>query len=937
MGQLLASLFNLRPGEREMALWMALYHFLLLITLYLLKPLRDSLFLSGRGPEELPLVFVITTVAVVPVAVLHTRFARRLHVGRLIDAGSLLLATSLLGVHWLLGAEGTWATYVLYAWVSIYGLLVTSQFWLFANAIFSASQAKRVFTVLSVGAILGAVSGGEITGLLVDGLGLRPSHLLYVAAALLAGSVGLARMIRHRHRVRNPSEDDVADAEPEADEVPGAGEIIFGSRHIQYIVGVIAITVVATTFIDFQFKTVAARAFAEEEALTTFMGRFYGRVSLVALVVQFFLAPRLMKVVGIGGALSILPAGLALGTLGMIAVPGLVAGVVLRGTGQSLKHSIDKTGRELLYVPLSMEKKKRVKVFVDLFVDQGAQGVGGVLLLALTMGLGLDVRGLAIVTFGLLAVWGVLSYRARLSYVDQFRRKLRQQGREEEPAEDPPTMDTDDDAIEHNLDEILKSLCSHSEAEALRALEELETDAQMTVPVNALRCLLDHPSAAVRAQAIRVFRVRDVNSQGEVVAEQLTDPDPDVQLEAARYLYCNVTDDRHQRLQEALSYDDLRIQAAAVGLIAEEGGPAEYRLVTENLLRRLMDADGGVGEDARTHVARLLGVVDRDYTEELLHHLLHDDSMQVQRAALQAAGRTGNRAFVPFLVRRLKIDALERDAQRALARYGQRILGTLYDHLVDRTVALDVRRSIPAILAEHACQMSATVLTRSLADVPLPVRHAVARALSRLHASGDYQFDADVIETTIREEARHFAALGQILHLRHRTGPPPRGSLSPSLIQSFREESLERLFRLLGLRYDQRDIYDAYLGITSDDPTLRSSAVEFVDNLVDYGTSKYLLPLLDDARGRQAASEGRTLFGLSIRSWDEALDYIEQVDDPRLADLLEETDAATPIPAGDGYAAAHAATRMTDGRSDATPESEDEGHAESPSGTASAG
>jgi hypothetical protein len=232
--------------------------------------------------------------------------------------------------------------------------------------------------------------------------------------------------------------------------------------------------------------------------------------------------------------------------------------------------------------------------------------------------------------------------------------------------------------------------------------------------------------------------------------------------------------------------------------------------------------------------------------------------------------------------------------------------------------------------------MSATVLTRSLADVPLPVRHAVARALSRLHASGDYRFDADVIETTIREEARHFAALGQILHLRHRTGRPPHGSLSPSLLQSFREESLERLFRLLGLRYDQRDIYDAYLGITSDDPTLRSSAVEFVDNLVDYGTSKYLLPLLDDAKGRQAASEGRTLFGLSIRSWDGALDYIEEVDDPRLADLLEETDAATPIPAGDGYAAAHAAARMTDGRSDGSPASEDEGQAESPSGTASA-
>ncbi len=914
MGQLLASLFDLRSGEREMAVWMALYHFLLLITLYLLKPLRDSLFLAGRGPEELPLVFILTTAAVVPVAVLHTRFARRVPVGRLIDGGSLFLAVSLLGVHWLLGAEGTWATYVLYAWVSIYGLLVTSQFWLFANTIFSASQAKRVFTVLSVGAILGAVSGGEITGLLVDEVGLRPSHLLYVASALLVASVALVRTIRYRHRQRTG---DPAAARADPDDVPGAGEIIFGSRHIQYIVGVIAITVVATTFIDFQFKTVAARAFASEEALTTFMGRFYGRVSLVALVVQFFLAPRLMKVVGIGGALSILPAGLALGTVGMILMPGLVAGVLLRGTDQALKHSIDKTGRELLYVPLSIERKKRVKVFVDLFVDQGAQGIGGLLLLGLTMGIGLDVRGLAVVTAGLLAVWGLLAYRARLSYVDQFRRKLRQQSRSAAPgqgreAEDGEaqhrerTADSDDAALEHDLDELLKSLCSHSETEALRALEELETDERMTVPVDALRCLLDHPSAAVRAQAIRVFRVREVNNQGESVAQQLTDPDPDVQLEAARYLYCNVTDDRHERLQKALSYDDLRIQAAAVGLIAEEGGPQEYRLITENLLRRLMDADGEIGEDARTHVARILGVLERDYTEELLHALLHDPSLQVQRAAVEAAGKTGNRAFVPFLLRRLGTDATRSPAQRALVRYGRRVLGTLYDHLVDRSVALDVRRNIPAILSEHTCQMAATVLTRSLPDVPVPVRHAVARALSRLHADGSYRFDETIIEEAIREEARHYAALGQILHLVRRTEP---AEASPDVLQSFREESLERIFRLLGLRYDQRDIYDAYLGITSDDPALRASAVEFVDNLVDYSTSKYLLPLLDDETGRQAVAEGRSLFDLSLRSRQQAAEYLEAVDDPRLSTAVFE-DAASPperIPAGDGYASAPAA------------------------------
>jgi hypothetical protein len=111
--------------------------------------------------------------------------------------------------------------------------------------------------------------------------------------------------------------------------------------------------------------------------------------------------------------------------------------------------------------------------------------------------------------------------------------------------------------------------------------------------------------------------------------------------------------------------------------------------------------------------------------------------------------------------------------------------------------------------------------------------------------------------------------------------------MSAVQLRSFREETLERLFRLLGLRYDHRDIYDAYLGITSPDPSLRDSAIEFVDNLVDYNTRRMLLPLLDDPDAKQAVEVGRTFFDRRIRDATDARRYLRGVDDPRLAALLE--------------------------------------------------
>jgi ATP/ADP translocase len=214
-------------------------------------------------------------------------------------------------------ASGEWSAYVLYAWVSIYGLLVTSQFWLLANALFMSSQSKRVFTVPSAGAILGAIVGGEITSLLVDVGGMASESLLWVASGVLLAATILARWIRALHR-RTAEAPQISPDQSEEASDETAPTIIRESRHIQLIVGLITLMVIVTTLVDYQFKTVASRAYPTTEGLMSFMGQFYGGVSVVALLVQFVVAPRLMRVVGIGGALSVLPGMLALGSLGML-------------------------------------------------------------------------------------------------------------------------------------------------------------------------------------------------------------------------------------------------------------------------------------------------------------------------------------------------------------------------------------------------------------------------------------------------------------------------------------------------------------------------------------------------------------------------------------------------------------------------------------------
>jgi hypothetical protein len=171
-----------------------------------------------------------------------------------------------------------------------------------------------------------------------------------------------------------------------------------------------------------------------------------------------------------------------------------------------------------------------------------------------------------------------------------------------------------------------------------------------------------------------------------------------------------------------------------------------------------------------------------------------------------------------------------------------------------------------------------------------------------VHQDGDFAVDTDAVEDAIEAEIEHYAALGQVLRLRRRKHASSALPISPARLESFRDDTLERIFRLLGLRYDQRDLYDAYLGVTSADAALRDSAIEFVDNLVDYDTRRRLLPLLDDPDAEQAVEVGESFFDLRIREGEDARRYLRGVDDPRLAALLDGAAAgnASESPSGDG-------------------------------------
>jgi AAA family ATP:ADP antiporter len=129
-----------------------------------------------------------------------------------------------------------------------------------------------------------------------------------------------------------------------------------------------------------------------------------------AVVLQSFVASRLVKYVGLGGALFALPF-VALGAYGAVAVgAGLATVRVAKTAENATDYSIMNVARQMLWLPTSREEKYKAKQAADTFVVRFGDVLAAILVWFGTSWLGLGHRGFALTNLMLAAVWISLAY-----------------------------------------------------------------------------------------------------------------------------------------------------------------------------------------------------------------------------------------------------------------------------------------------------------------------------------------------------------------------------------------------------------------------------------------------------------------------------------------------------------------------------------------------
>nr|WP_180206086.1 MFS transporter [Pseudomonas sp. SbOxS1]NYU06300.1 MFS transporter [Pseudomonas sp. SbOxS1] len=395
---------NVLPAERAaLALGFA-FHFCVLASYYLVRPLRDALGLEG-GVDQLQWLFTATFAVMLLMVPVFGALASRLPATRFVPLIYRVIAVSMLVFGLLIGNHVAPVTVgrVFFVWISLYNLFIVSIFWSVLVDRFSSEQGRRLFGCIAAGGTLGTFIGPLLAATMATRLG--PLALTVGAALLLELAVRCYRGLLAQTQSQQGNR--------LLDERRLGGSMFAGITlilHSPYLLGLVAFMLLhtsAATLLYFEQGRIVAGSYADVGSRTQFFAVVDLLVSALTLICQLLLTAPLIRLLGIGGALLTLPLATVVAFCAMALAPVPASVALAQGLRRAVEFGIVRPAREVLWTVVSREEKYKAKNVIETLVYRGGDAASGWLSAGLTaLGAGFGLVALAVVPVA--GVWGGL-------------------------------------------------------------------------------------------------------------------------------------------------------------------------------------------------------------------------------------------------------------------------------------------------------------------------------------------------------------------------------------------------------------------------------------------------------------------------------------------------------------------------------------------------
>lgn len=427
----LGTFTEVHAGEGRTALLLAANVFLILMAYYVLKPVREALILGEGSAELKSYLSALQVVLLALVVPAYGRLVSRLPRMRLINLVTGFFVACLVGFFVAAQAD-LHIGIVFFLWIGIFNLMIVAQFWSFANDVYTKEEGERLFVIVGFGASLGAVVGSRVADRLIEPLGIN--LLLLLGGVLLVAQGLMTNRIDRRERSGRQAKTEAAGAPPKRAAGTSAFGMVFRSRYLLLIALMLMVLNLVNTTGEYILGSIversatnalaagAAGGLSKEEIIGDFYSKYFTMVNVLGLVLQLFVVSRIVKYLGVGIAVMILPI-ISLGAYNVfVFLPLLPVVLTAKVLENSTDYSLNNTVRNMLFLPCTYEEKFSAKQAIDSFFVRMGDVLSALLVLVGTTMLSLQPRGFAAVNVVLVVVWLLLAWRVGRRYVATTRR-----------------------------------------------------------------------------------------------------------------------------------------------------------------------------------------------------------------------------------------------------------------------------------------------------------------------------------------------------------------------------------------------------------------------------------------------------------------------------------------------------------------------------------
>ncbi len=835
---------------------MFLYIFIIITTLLIVKPTVNALFVSKLGADNLPLGYLLVASIAVLTSYFYNRAIRYFSLVKVTVISLIVFSIAFIALGFIIKFTviSNWLLYFYYTFISLFAVVATSQFWLFANMVFNAREAKRNFGFIGAGAISGGIFGGYLTSIIATSFGNEVA--IFMAAALILVCIPILKKVYNlKIKFLNTFKRKQVIANQENLESSSL-KLIKNSKHLTYIALITGIGVVVAKLVDFQFSDFAQKALPNSDDLAAFFGFWFSTFNVIALVIQLFLTNKVLTKLGVSTTLLILPLTIAFGSLLFLTFPELWVLIIIKGIDGSAKQSVNKAAIELSIMPIPIQVKNQAKSYIDVVIDSVATGFAGFLLIFLIKRLNLDTTYITVIILFFTFVWILFIYKLREAYFTSFKENIQK----------TLTLETVKSKKRTNTIADVKQILSSGNEEAiLSALDRLK-DYKQTNFNQAIIRLLEHPSNKIKTKAIEYLDAFDSVDILDKVEVLVFEKDDLLVYIALDYILAHSPISDASFFNKYLNHSNEYIANGALHSLAKQSYNNAKLGLKYNVLGRLEEKvvalkNGNLSDRQEVLAGLLMSIAYARMTNNyhLISKHLKDSNLYVAKFATIAAGITSDEIFIDDLLNLLLKKKYRKRAVKALKNYGPKIIDYLFKLDKKGVLKPSIKKHLPRVVESFNNEKSVKILLRLLRSRNAVTRLYTSNSLVKiLKKNKNLTVSSRIIKNQILRESSYYKnTLEIIVSIQNLAATEAnlsgvemaelnvvRNHLITEL-EILLDNNLKAIFNLLSLVYNPEDIKMTYIGIQSEIKEAKINSLEFLDNILQSKIKTMVLPIIE--------------------------------------------------------------------------------------------